>query len=160
MTFLSCDWHLTEPRHASHQNVVQRHWGADTNLRDRRVAQRIGFKLSRYVVQHLRREGRNRCTQMSPSASPCTSVKKKRCTIDDAILSRLAHLDEERWTFRQQDSEDFRFAAVIVDMLANVNPKHKPEVTLKIYQLLFEAGRDFPKQSWRKDSSSSRFAWV
>ncbi|XP_070759513.1 uncharacterized protein [Enoplosus armatus] len=80
-------------------------------------------------------------TPPSPSTSPCTSAQKNRRTVDDAILTRLAHLDQERQTFRQQDNEDFRFAAVIVDMLAGVNPEHKPEVKFKIYQMLFEAAK-------------------
>ncbi|XP_073324568.1 uncharacterized protein [Pagrus major] len=89
----------------------------------------------------------NETTRPSPSRSSCTSDQKKRRAIDDAILTRLAHLDDERQKFRQQDNEDFRFAAVIVDMLANIKPKHKSEVKFKIYQMLYEAGRDFPKES-------------
>ncbi len=89
-----------------------------------------------------RKETQTHVTRPSSSTSPCTSARKKRCTSDDAILTRP---DEERQTFSQQDSEDMRFAAVVVDMLANVNLNHKAEVKLKIYQLLFEAGRDFPK---------------
>ncbi|XP_076605314.1 uncharacterized protein LOC143331991 isoform X1 [Chaetodon auriga] len=93
------------------------------------------------------KEEKAHITCPSPSTSPCTSARKKRRTINEAILSRLAHLDEEIQKFRQRDNADFRFAAVIVDMLAHVEPKHKSEVKFKIYQMLFEAGRDFPKQS-------------
>lgn len=89
----------------------------------------------------------NETARPSPSRSSCTTDQKKRRTIDDAMLTRLDHLDDERQKFRRQDNEDFRFAAVIVDMLANIKPKHKSEVKFKIYQMLYEAGRDFPKES-------------
>ncbi|XP_044075618.1 uncharacterized protein LOC122886935 [Siniperca chuatsi] len=77
-----------------------------------------------------------------PSPSTCTSTRKKRRAIDDVILTRLAHLDPERHKFMQRDNEDFRFAAIIPDMLAKVNPEHKSEVKFKIYQMLFKAQND------------------
>lgn len=44
----------------------------------------------------------------------------------------------------QQDSEDFRFAAVVVDMLAKIDAQVKSEVKFKIYQILYEAGQKTP----------------
>lgn len=58
------------------------------------------------------KEEKAHVTCPSPSTSPRTSARKKRRTIDEAILSRLAQLDKEIQKFKQQDNADFRFAAV------------------------------------------------
>ncbi|TMS12283.1 uncharacterized protein LOC109141174 [Larimichthys crocea] len=64
----------------------------------------------------------------------------------DCVLC-AEHQDQERQKITQQDNADSRFVEVIKDMLANVNPVHKPDVKFKIYQLLFEAEKDFPRES-------------
>ncbi|KAM9361766.1 uncharacterized protein ABDE67_022821 [Symphorus nematophorus] len=87
-------------------------------------------------------------THPSPSTSPCTPARKKRRSSDDVILERLVRMEEEeRQKLRQRDNADSRFAAVIVDMLAKVNPQRKEDVKFKIYQMLFEAGKDLSQQS-------------
>lgn len=41
-----------------------------------------------------------------------------------------------------QDNEDYRFALVMTDMLAKVDPRKKLDVKFKLNQVLFEALRD------------------
>ncbi|XP_051263888.1 uncharacterized protein LOC127367807 [Dicentrarchus labrax] len=77
--------------------------------------------------------------------SPCTTARKKRHATDCVLC--VVHQDQERQKLMQQDNADSRFVHVIKDMLANINPVHKPDVKFKIYQLLFEAEKDFPKES-------------
>ncbi len=68
-------------------------------------------------------------------------MPKSKSTTEDALLKILEQLDWERERAMQQDSEDFRFAAVIADMLAKIDPQVKSEVKFKIYQILYEAGQ-------------------
>lgn len=63
-------------------------------------------------------------------------------TTEEALLKILEQLDWERERAMQQDTEDFRFAAVIADMLAKIDPQRKPEVKFKIHQVLYEAVRN------------------
>lgn len=68
-------------------------------------------------------------------------MPKSKSTTEDALLKILEQLDWERERAMQQDSEDSRFAAVIADMLAKIDPQVKSEVKFKIYQILYEAGQ-------------------
>uniref|UniRef100_A0A671MMU1 Uncharacterized protein n=1 Tax=Sinocyclocheilus anshuiensis TaxID=1608454 RepID=A0A671MMU1_9TELE len=85
----------------------------------------------------------------APSISPCFNaspsstelIPKRKSTTEDTLLKILEQLDWERERAMQQDSEDFRFAAVIADMLAKIDPQLKSEVKFKIYQILYEAGQ-------------------
>ncbi|KAM9339257.1 uncharacterized protein ABDE67_016919 [Symphorus nematophorus] len=85
-----------------------------------------------------------RVNHPKPSTSPCTTDAERRTT--DCVLC-VAHQDQERQKPTQQENADSRFCEVIKDMLANVNPVHKADVKFKIYQLLFEAEKDFPRES-------------
>lgn len=60
-------------------------------------------------------------------------------TTEEALLKILEQLDWERERAMQQDTEDFRFAAVVADMLSKIDPQHKAEVKFKIHQVLYEA---------------------
>lgn len=60
-------------------------------------------------------------------------------TTEEALLKILEQLDWERERAMQQDTEDFRFAAVVADMLSKIDPQQKPEVKFKIHQVLYEA---------------------
>ncbi|XP_026116895.1 uncharacterized protein LOC113095750 [Carassius auratus] len=85
----------------------------------------------------------------APSISPCSDaspsstdiVPQRKSATEYASLRRLEQLDWEKERAMQQDSEDLRFAAVIADMLAKINPQLKSEVKFKIYQILYEAGQ-------------------
>lgn len=55
------------------------------------------------------------------------------------VLQRLEQLDQERKADRQQNNKDVRFGVFVSDMLAKIDPQHKPEVHFKIHQVLFEA---------------------
>ncbi|XP_033474809.1 uncharacterized protein LOC117252199 [Epinephelus lanceolatus] len=83
-------------------------------------------------------------TTSSSSPSP---LRESPSRVSDAHAARLELLEQERHKSMQQDNADSRFAEVIKDMLANIHPKHKADVKFKVYQLLFEAERDFPKHS-------------
>ncbi|XP_049908130.1 uncharacterized protein LOC126395003 isoform X1 [Epinephelus moara] len=83
-------------------------------------------------------------TTSSSSPSP---LRESPSRVGDAHAARLELLEQERHKSMQQDNADSRFAEVIKDMLANIHPKHKADVKFKVYQLLFEAERDFPKHS-------------
>ena len=65
---------------------------------------------------------------------------------DDVLLAKLAHLGQVREKFSEEDSADARFADVIRDMLANIHLAQKHDVKVKVYQVLFEAERDFPEE--------------
>lgn len=77
----------------------------------------------------------------SSNASPSSSdlMPKRKSTADAGFLSILEQLDWTREKNAHQDSEDFRFASVVVDMLAKIDPQLKSEVKFKIYQILYEA---------------------
>jgi len=66
-------------------------------------------------------------------------MPKRMSTTEEALLKILEQLDWERERTMMQDTEDFRFAAVIADMLAKIDPQRKPEVKFKIHQVLYEA---------------------
>ncbi|XP_067223548.1 uncharacterized protein [Chanodichthys erythropterus] len=77
------------------------------------------------------------CSNASPSSTDI--MPKRMSTTEEALLKILEQLDWERERAMQQDTEDFRFAAVIADMLSKIDPQHKPEVKFKIHQVLYEA---------------------
>ncbi|XP_067311610.1 uncharacterized protein [Pseudorasbora parva] len=77
------------------------------------------------------------CSNDSPSSADI--MPKRMSTTEEALLRILEQLDWEREKAMQQDTEDFRFAAVIADMLGKIDPKQKPEVKFKIHQVLYEA---------------------
>ncbi|XP_042344111.1 transcription factor Adf-1-like [Plectropomus leopardus] len=88
----------------------------------------------------------------SVETASCSSPSPRRDSppssgVNDVHALKLELLEQERHKMMQQDNADSRFAEVIKDMLANIHPKHKPDVKFKVYQLLFEAERDFPKHS-------------
>jgi len=73
---------------------------------------------------------------------PCTPSHKRKRNTEDALLKRLERLNEERKSAMHQDNEDYRFALVLADMLAKVDPRKKLDVKFKLNQVLFEALRD------------------
>lgn len=79
----------------------------------------------------------------SPNASPSSSelMPKRKSTSEACLLNMLEQMEWTREKTPHQDSEDFRFASVVVDMLAKIDPRMKSEVKFKIYQMLYEAER-------------------
>ncbi|XP_077095722.1 uncharacterized protein LOC143747112 [Siphateles boraxobius] len=81
--------------------------------------------------------GISSCSNASPSSTDL--MPSRMSTTEEALLKILEQLDWERERAMQQDTEDFRFAAVVADMLAKIDPQRKPEVKFKIHQVLYEA---------------------
>ncbi|KAA0725226.1 hypothetical protein E1301_Tti005938 [Triplophysa tibetana] len=75
--------------------------------------------------------------------SPCTDTssphltKKKRHT-EHVLLKTLERLDQESEMARQQNNDDHRFGAMLVDMLSQIDPEEKTRVKFGLYRVLFE----------------------
>nr|XP_055051397.1 transcription factor Adf-1-like [Misgurnus anguillicaudatus] len=76
-----------------------------------------------------------------PIPSPYSSVRKRQRANEDALLMRLEQLDRDRQS-RQQETEDYRFAVAMADLLAKLDTNKKLDVKLQINQILLDALRD------------------